>query len=106
MIIYNCSFMLERGLSSEFEVWFGANVSEVLVSGREARLTRVCEVPGDPHFSDQALTYAFQQKFENLEQAHIWADNVLMPFVERYVERFGRERAVSFSTILEEVRYV
>lgn len=105
MTIYNITFMMERSLAEDFLHWFRSEALLCLDDGAGAnpRMTVVSEVPGDPDFNDQALSYAFQMEFEDIDKAKRWADRTLMPQLHRYTELFGRERAVVFTTILEAV---
>ncbi len=106
MIIYNTTFMLERSLCGDFLQWLREEAMPLLLKDNVAsrpRLTTLVEVPGDPAFNEHALSYALQLEFADLDAAHHWADDALMPVIGRYTQRFGTEKAVVFTTILEEL---
>lgn len=105
MIVYNCTFMVERGLGPEFLEWFKAEAAEKLLQGgaRNMRLTELVEVPDDPDFSDQALSFACQVEFDDISWARQWAQQYLSPFTAAFVTKFGSERAVWFTSILKTI---
>lgn len=106
MTIYNTTFMLERDLCGDFLHWLRDEAVPQLVKDSRAtspRLTTLVEVPGDPAFNEHALSYALQLEFAGIDAARSWADECLMPVIDTYTQRFGRERAVVFTTILEEL---
>lgn len=99
--------MMERSLGAEFEVWLRESamprLSAPAFGGRDPHLRLLADVPGNPDFSDQALTYAFQMEFDNEKAAADWGIRCLQSCREEYEEKFGRERAVSFDSILREL---
>lgn len=107
MYIYNVTFLVENGSESEFLSWLRNNALEKLVNeespARSPRLTLVTEVPGDPEFARQACSFALQMEFADIAGAHRWADIFLTPVLASYNGRFGAEKALSFSTILQEI---
>ncbi len=106
-IIYNVSFMMERSLGAEFEGWLRKSalprLADPAFGGRDPHLRLLADVPGNPDFSDQALTYAFQMEFDDEQAAARWGTRCLQLCRAEYEEKFGRERAVSFDSILREL---
>lgn len=107
MFIYNVTFMVDNSIKNDFLLWMRSSALPMLVNAespaREPRLTLVAEVPGDPEFAKQACSFAFQAEFPDMPTAKKWAEIYLMPVLGNYTEKFGAERALSFTTILENV---
>lgn len=106
MIIYNCTFMLDKALCTDFIQWLNDVAIPVLTHDRpdaNPRLTSLIDVPGDPEFNTHALSYALQLEFENLEAARHWADTSLLRVIGMYNDRFGPGKALVFTTILQEI---
>lgn len=107
MYIYNTTFMVEQSEKEEFLSWMRSHALAALVNdqlpSRSPRLTLVAEVPGDPEFAAQAASFAFQVEFETIEEAGKWAEIALAPVAGEFTSKFGPERGLLFSTILEVV---
>ena len=108
-IIYNVTFVVERGDAPAFAGWMRSEGIELLAPVVERgamapRLAVVEEVPGEQDFRGQACSFAFQMEFGDIETAHSWGETRLALGLEAFRSRFGTERALSFSTILKEVK--
>ncbi|MDE5552659.1 MAG: DUF4286 family protein [Muribaculaceae bacterium] len=106
MIIYNCTFMLDKALGQDFLRWLKEEALTPLTQGLthpDPRLTRLIDVPGDPEFNNHALSYALQLEFDTLAEAQRWARTVLQSVTGMYTARFGGEKALLFTTILQDI---
>lgn len=105
MYIYNVTFMVDNQEKTNFLQWMRSEALPMMVNDQSPagspRLTLVADVPGDPEFAAQAASFAFQTEFQNLEDAKRWAETFLMPVGGNFSAKFGPDRGMMFSTILE-----
>lgn len=105
MYIYNVTFAIANEDQEEFLGWLRKEALGKLANSelgaREPRLTKVAEVPGDPDFAVQAASYALQMEFSSIEEAKRWADIALMEVGGMFTIKFGQDRGMMFTTILE-----
>lgn len=107
MIIYNTTFMIEQAVKPAFLDWMRNEALSIAdnnqLPARAPRLTTVVDVPGDPEFAAQAASFALQFEFLTIDEARKWADIALSELAGKFTSKFGPERGLIFSTILEEI---
>ena len=69
---------------------------------RNPELRKVIEAGGEKPGSDHGLSIALSAWFDSEENAHQWNDNILLPALADFPQKFGNQ-ALFFVTLLENI---
>lgn len=107
MFIYNTTFLIDPAEAEDFIVRMRDEIipglTEAVSSELRPRLMRVAAIPADPDFTNQACSISLQLQFPNFQKAQREGEILLHPLIEKITLLYGPERAMTFSTILEEI---
>ena len=101
---YNITFIvapeMERRLLDYLHLELCPVVLKPEYHGMKPELKKIIEVGGDTSDPEYGLSLALSVTFESKERANLWNDNILLPALGSFQEKFGQD-ALFFITLLQ-----
>lgn len=104
MFTYNITFVVAPEFESRILDYLRNHLIPKLFNpespAKNPELKRVVEAGGEKPDEDHALSFALSAVFENLEAAHLWNDDILLPALVDFQLKFDNN-AFFFITLME-----
>ena len=104
MYTYNITFVVEPAKEAELLNYLKNDLIPKVVNPESpaagVSVKMLVEIGGEKPDEDHGLSVAVSVEFKNEEEAHLWHDHILMPFLENFHKSLGNN-SIFFITLLQ-----